>query len=291
MKKRGKWLVSVIIPTYNEEEDIGACLDSILKQSYKQIEIIVVDDGSTDRTIEIVKKFKKVKLIKGEHKGPGFSRNKGAKKAKGKILSFVDADMVFDKNYIKYLVKPIMEGKSMGTEEILQKAMNLDNSWSRCWGSYTKEYKVKMGEMKKGNVFRAILREKFFEMGGFDPKYGYADDITFYLKHGVKPDIVDGAFCYHKNPETLDQIWKQSRWIGASLPTRWKVFRTPIANLIALIVLYFLGIFAIPLLAIRKMIKLEEYSLFFHFFVFYIYRYYGSLAGLFNYIVRGRNVR
>ena len=65
-------IASIIIPTYNEEKDISKCLESLENQAFKDFEIIVVDDGSTDKTREIVRKFKKVKLIKGKHKGPGY---------------------------------------------------------------------------------------------------------------------------------------------------------------------------------------------------------------------------
>ncbi|NCN98881.1 glycosyltransferase family 2 protein [Candidatus Pacearchaeota archaeon] len=215
-----KTKLSVIIPTYNEEKDIGECIESLRNQSYKNIEIIIVDDGSIDRTKEIVKSFKKVKLIKGEHKGPGFSRNLGANKAKGKILIFVDADMTFDKDYLKNLTKPILEGKSFGTEEQYQKASNLNSVWSRCWGAYTAENRFKGN---KGIVFRAILKKKFEEMGGFDSKYGYADDLTFLIKHGIKSDVAKGAFCYHKNPASLNEIFKQSKWIGASLSVHYPI--------------------------------------------------------------------
>jgi len=212
--KLSKALISAVIPAYNEESVIKDCLESLLNQSYKNLEIIVIDDGSIDSTREIVKKFKKVKLVHGEHKGPGFSRNLGAKIAKGKILVFVDADMAFDKKYIEYLVSPILEGKSIGTEERFQKASNLNNVWSRCWGSYVSG--DRKNKENKGIVFRAILKSKFLEMGGFDSKYGYADDLTFFFKYGVLSDLADNALCFHKNPESLEEIYKQSRWIGAS---------------------------------------------------------------------------
>ena len=99
-------LVSVIIPAYNEEGDIELCLKSLKNQSRKKIEVIVVDDGSTDRTVEIVKEHK-VKLLKQNHGGPGAARNRGAKQAKGEILIFIDADMHFPKDYIKNLIAPI----------------------------------------------------------------------------------------------------------------------------------------------------------------------------------------
>ena len=90
--------VTVIIPTYNEEKVIEACLESLSKQTLKDAEIIVVDDGSTDETINILQKVRKsrgVKIFKQKHKGPGAARNLGVRRAKGEVLVFVDADMTF----------------------------------------------------------------------------------------------------------------------------------------------------------------------------------------------------
>jgi glycosyltransferase involved in cell wall biosynthesis len=92
--------ISIVIPTYNEEKDIGKCLESLRDQSIENFGVLIVDDGSTDKTIDVVKKFKDVGVIKGEHKGTAFSRNLCAENAKGEILVFVDADMTFDKNYL-----------------------------------------------------------------------------------------------------------------------------------------------------------------------------------------------
>src|SRR3989344_6018981 len=103
-------LISVIIPVFNEEKTIGECLNSIKDQSYKHMEIIVVDDGSSDSTRNIVKGFSDIKLLTQSHKGPGQARSLGAANAKGEILVFVDADMTFDKDFIGDLVKPILEG-------------------------------------------------------------------------------------------------------------------------------------------------------------------------------------
>ena len=174
-------LVSVVIPTYNEQGDIAECLKSLLEQSYKPLEIIIVDDGSRDKTREIIRSFKSVKLIEGQHKGPGFSRNLGAKQAKGDILVFVDADMTFDEDYIKTLTLPIREGKSIGTEERKQIASNTNNIWSKCWGAYAKETLP-----NRGQIFRAIKKDIFLERGGFDPRYGYADDMTLFFKFFIQ---------------------------------------------------------------------------------------------------------
>src|SRR3990167_7735865 len=96
-------LISIVIPTFNEQKTIGECLKSLKNQTYKPIEITVVDDGSSDSTRNIVEDSQNIKLLTQGHKGPGQARNLGVANAKGEILVFVDADMTFDKNFIKQL--------------------------------------------------------------------------------------------------------------------------------------------------------------------------------------------
>ncbi|MBS3091246.1 glycosyltransferase family 2 protein [Candidatus Pacearchaeota archaeon] len=278
-------LVSVIIPAYNEEEDIGKCLSSLEKQSYKNKEVIVIDDGSIDKTKEIIWGFKKVKLIKGEHRGPGFSRNLGAKKARGKILIFVDADMTFEKNYIKNLIEPIIKEKIIGTEEGRQIASNQENIWSKCWGTHFKDYSYQ----DKGYIFRAIQKKEFFKMGCFDPKYGYGDDATFYFKYGIMSRRVKNAVCYHKNPETLKEVFKQSRWIGASIQN--KVIEIKGINYLVPLFGILLSPIMIVALSIKKCHKNGNFSLFLPMLLFMTYRYFGTLNGLFRKIYFGMNVR
>lgn len=83
--------ISVIIPSYNAEKYIGECLDSVLSQTYKNLEIIVVDDGSTDKSLKIAKS-KKVKVIEQKSMGVSVARNTGIDKATGEFLHFIDAD-------------------------------------------------------------------------------------------------------------------------------------------------------------------------------------------------------
>ena len=89
-------LVSVIIPAYNIEDYIGRCLDSVLSQTYKNLEIIVIDDGSSDRTGEILddyeKKNHRMKVIHKENGGVSSARNIGIDRANGDYIGFVDGD-------------------------------------------------------------------------------------------------------------------------------------------------------------------------------------------------------
>lgn len=106
---QGKNLVSIIVPVYNQEERLERCLKSILDSSYKNIELIVVNDGSTDGTPYVVDKFAKIDkrlvVINQENKGVGNARNTALKIAKGEYVGFVDSDDYIDKNMITILLK------------------------------------------------------------------------------------------------------------------------------------------------------------------------------------------
>lgn len=100
-------LVSVIVPVYNVEKYLKRCLDSVLAQSYKNLEIILVDDGSTDRSGEICDEYKKkdgrIRVIHKENGGLSDARNEGMKIGKGDYACFVDSDDVVKNDYVEYL--------------------------------------------------------------------------------------------------------------------------------------------------------------------------------------------
>ena len=101
--------VSVIIPVYNVEDYLKECLDSVLSQTLKDIEVICVDDCSTDDSLKILQEYAnkddRIKIIKNEkNSGQGFSRNEGIKKATGEYIGFVDSDDWVDKKGLELLV-------------------------------------------------------------------------------------------------------------------------------------------------------------------------------------------
>ncbi len=113
LKKRGLTedspLISVIIPAYNVDQYIKQCIDSILTQTYRKVEVICIDDGSTDNTVPILEflaqKDDRVKLIRQNHQGVSAARNKGLENAHGKYISFVDSDDFLQWNSYEILVE------------------------------------------------------------------------------------------------------------------------------------------------------------------------------------------
>ena len=102
-------LVSIVVPCYNAENYIDACIDSLLNQTYRNCEIIIINDGSTDATAEKCKKYiaDNINLINTKNNGVSVSRNIGISKATGKYILFVDSDDIVSNYYVEKLVYAI----------------------------------------------------------------------------------------------------------------------------------------------------------------------------------------
>lgn len=109
-------LISIIVPIYNVEKYLDRCINSIINQSYKNIEIILVNDGSTDNSLEICEKYKKnddrIIIINKKNGGQSEARNFGLDIAKGKYVSFVDSDDLIHIDMYKILYNAIVKNKS-----------------------------------------------------------------------------------------------------------------------------------------------------------------------------------
>ena len=206
--------ISVIIPAFNSSATIAKSLQSLLNQSIKASQIIVVNDGSTDKTAKIVKGFNQVKLINQIHQGPGAARNLGAKIAKGKILVFVDADMEFDLDFLAQLTRPIRSKKAKGSWSGNEWVKNWHNVWARCANYNQNRTSSRMTSSYQGQkkVFRAVLKSEFTKVHGFD-NIGYNDDWTLVNKLGYQPKTTLAKF-YHHHPDSLLKVYKKALWIG-----------------------------------------------------------------------------
>lgn len=104
-------IVSVIMPVYNGEAYLRQCLDSVVNQTLKEIEIICVDDGSSDRSVEILKEYgakdERITVIQQENAGAGAARNNGLSRASGRYLSFLDSDDFFETDMLEKAVAKI----------------------------------------------------------------------------------------------------------------------------------------------------------------------------------------
>lgn len=106
--------VSIIVPIFNGEKYISECIDSILTQEYNDFELLLINDGSTDNTNNIINSYNdnRIKIYNQENKGTGSARNLGLKYATGKNIVFVDSDDKISSNYIKTMVELLEETKA-----------------------------------------------------------------------------------------------------------------------------------------------------------------------------------
>lgn len=108
--------ISVVIPVFNTEKYLKECLDSILGQTFSDIEVLCIDDGSDDNSLEILNEYrikdKRVQIFKTNHKGSGGARNVGLKEAKGEYIIFLDSDDFFELNMFEEMYNKAEETKS-----------------------------------------------------------------------------------------------------------------------------------------------------------------------------------
>lgn len=211
-------LVSVVIPTFNNKDSLLQCLKSLTVSSYKNIEIIVVDNGSTDGTSEAVKQyFPEVKLITlNENTGVTGGRNTGAKVAKGEFILFLDHDMVADKEMIKILVEIMQKNANIG---ISGPVIYYYDEPEKIWAAGT-SINMLTGKISFNNVMSSdeyfevqvmpaaimVRRDVLRRVGLFDDTFfaTYEDtDLCFRIrKAGYKVVCVPKAKSWHKLPST-----------------------------------------------------------------------------------------
>lgn len=278
-------MISVIIPTYNDQLDLKNCIESLGNQTFNDFEIIVVDDGSTDATVEILENLQKsinnFKFLKQNHGGAGEARNLGVSSAKGKILVFVDADMTFDEGFLKNLVKPIELGLTKGTFSKEEFVSNWSNIWSRCW-NINEGWESKRRHPKNypefQPVFRAILKSEFEKVGGFVPG-GYNDDWSLFQSLGYMAQAAPDAIFFHKNPENLIEVFKHAKWVA-----KRKYKMGVIGYLAALIRVSF------PISIIIGIYKSIAYQ-FLPFLIFKIVYDLGAFVGILDFVVSGKGAK
>jgi len=211
--------ISVVVPVYNEERCLPACLASLRAQDAGDLEILVVDDGSVDRSVAIAEAAG-VRVLRQDHRGPGAARNRGAREARGGVLVFADADMVLAPDYVSRLVAPIVAGEAVGTCHWDELVLNWESPWARAQTHYLglpERRKQPLEAPAHEEVFRAIRRDFFLAAGGFTEGAGRADDASLSRRTGAVARIVRGARCYHRGPDSFGEVVREAVWHGQNV--------------------------------------------------------------------------
>lgn len=184
MAKDAKPQVTIVLPVLNCVDILGDCLESIKNQTYQKLDLLVVDAGSTDGTVELCEKFGKVFPFKLEPYmawGTPYQQNYGAKKAKGKYIYFVDSDMILPKDCIETYVKEI-EAENADSMIIPEISIG-EGFWARC--KILERSAYVLGDLAI-EAPRFHKREVWAKLGGVNPEMGghYDWDIHYRLLDG-----------------------------------------------------------------------------------------------------------
>jgi len=217
----GKPRVSVVIVNWNGAEHLRLCLPSLASQSYKSLEIIVVDNRSSDESAEVVKSFGVRWLPLETNLGLAPALNRGAKIARGDLLLFVNNDMRFDAGFVAALVEPLERDVEIFATDGMQfnwdgtvrghlaaRLTNVSPSRDSSTELVPGLYFYQQEKTEKSPVFMAsaacmMVRKTFFEkLGGFDDRLplGYEDVEICWRAwlHGRKTLYVPSAICWHR---------------------------------------------------------------------------------------------
>lgn len=175
--------ISVIIPAFNEEEYIKYSLESINENAPNNLlEIIVVNNASTDNTEKVVRKFKKARIVKENRKGLPFARQKGLIAAKGDILAYIDADSIIPKNWFKILNREFRQNKNLVAISGPYIYYDLPKWKKKVAKIYNKYFLLSVSKLSKHMILGgnfAAKKDALFKMGGFDTKIKfYGEDVN-----------------------------------------------------------------------------------------------------------------
>ena len=232
--------ISVIIPIYNSEKYLSDCLESIINQTFKDIEIICINDGSKDKSEQIIKQYaekdKRIILLNQKNEGAGPARDKGVEISKGEYLSFIDSDDFFHfrtleiaYNNIKKFNSDVLrfqyfEFKNKNKLKINEKieSYNIKNFsmtmgwccvvWNRIWkASIIKKNNISFGKLKSGqdNVFNAKIFPFLKNIILLDVKLAYHRNVYKSLSFNYKKKSM---YLYKSIPEIIN-TWKMNNVI------------------------------------------------------------------------------
>jgi glycosyltransferase involved in cell wall biosynthesis len=196
--------ISVVIPAYNAEKYIGQCIEGILHQTHKDLEIIVVDDGSTDRTAEIATAYSEVKLISQTNQGQSVARNVGAAAATGDYIHFMDADDLVNIDYYALMAGAAeLTDADMAFGGVVHEAIPSESTLftDRLLLTALEDKIALTNAAMQGYAWRYIIKRSFMEAHGlaFEPGR-LVEDMPFTLAAigAARVVTVPGATYYYK---------------------------------------------------------------------------------------------
>lgn len=180
--------ISVIIPVFNDEKRIEKSINSVLNQTYDNLELIVINDGSTDKTLEKIQKYsdKRIRVFTQENQGTGQARNRGLKEATGDFICFVDSDDTIELNFLETMINLIRQ------KEASIVACSYKNNTGKIYELDKTEafkYLIALPEKIPMSVVGKIFKRNAIETLYFD-KSNHFEDIKFAVEAFANADKV-----------------------------------------------------------------------------------------------------
>lgn len=223
--------VTVIIPLYNKERHIERAINSVLNQSYKQFELIIVDDGSTDSSSEIVEKIKdkRLRLIRQQNGGVSSARNRGIKESKYNLIAFLDADDEWQNGFLETILRLRINFPNAGiystdfsivqedgsSRKVKQIDIPIDQLWE---GEINYFNSVMLGGRPVCSSTAVIPKEIFSQVGCFELGVSHGEDTDMWGRIAIKYPIVFSSHIqvtYYKNAENraVESFKNEKEWI------------------------------------------------------------------------------
>ena len=209
--------VSFYIPAYNAQKTIKYAIDSLLAQTYKIDEIILIDDNSSDNTLDIVKKYNFIKIIKNQYNlGLGYNRNLAIKNCQNEIVGSIDADVELHKSWLEILIKEINKKNIImcGGKMIEKKIDNQINLWRAKYYSQNWGKKLIIDPPYLYGCNTLLKKSAWKKIDGYDEKLKTnGEDIEFIknLRSKLNNKIVyqPEAECFHLQDDNIDSLSKR----------------------------------------------------------------------------------
>ena len=221
MKKQQSYKVSAVVPVYNGESFIADTIHSLLHQKRKFDEIIVVDDGSTDNTVKIVKRFKNVKLIQSHHVERIAVRNIGWKAAKGNIIAFIDSDLELVPEWLEEVLKGFEQGYAAVVD---RRAVYKPQTYIAKMNDHF--FDLRFTDKYKPFTAWVVQRDVLEKLGGLDEGAIGFEDINLgdaLYKDGYDIYFAKHALAYHKGePTNFRTEMRRHFWFGSHALPYWK---------------------------------------------------------------------
>lgn len=177
-------LVSVIVPAYNREDLLPESLDSIVNQDYRPLEVIVVDDGSTDGTVAVAQSYTEVRCVCQVHQGVSAARNAGVAASGGEFLAFLDSDDCWTPGKLGLQVDYLLQNPEI--DFCLGRFQNYLQPGCRQPG-WVADIELSAPLAVPSPCTMLIRRAAFDRVGGFDPRFTHGEDTDWFFRAREKP--------------------------------------------------------------------------------------------------------